>query len=50
MEVRFTIREHTKGFNTEATGWLRVYVNMELLFRALGIFFLEKARKAEDRV
>lgn len=49
-DTRIMVRDHTLGFNTEATGWLRVYLNTGLQFQAHNSLWLEKARKAEDRV
>lgn len=43
-DARVTVRSHTLRFNTEATCWLRVYLNTGLQLKANKNLSLEKAR------
>lgn len=38
------------GFNTKATRWLEIYLDMRPQFRAYKNLILKKIRRAEDRV
>lgn len=49
-EARVIVQRHTTYFNTEATRWLGVYLNIKLQFQPHKNLAFRKTRRAEDKV